>query len=68
MSRNSRRLLDVNQEIELPTRNAQRSTLNDQLRPIHIENCARTSAGTRTGRLVCVLIGHQSVRAFDSSR
>src|ERR1700730_4927172 len=33
----------------------------------HVENCARTSAGTRIGRPVCALIGHQSVRAFDKS-
>src|SRR5262245_39843122 len=33
-----------------------------------IENRSRTSADTRTGRPVCVFIGHQSVRAADKSR
>ena len=32
-----------------------------------IENCSRTSTGTRTGRPVCALIGHQSVRAVDNN-
>src|SRR4051794_19448648 len=32
-----------------------------------IENCSRTSAGTRTGRPVWAFIGHQSVRADDNS-
>src|SRR5918996_893805 len=32
-----------------------------------IENCSRTSTGTRTGRPVCAFIGHQSVRAVDNS-
>jgi hypothetical protein len=32
-----------------------------------IENCLRTSGGTRTGRPVCAFIGHQSVRADDNS-
>src|SRR4029077_17944139 len=68
MSRNNRRSPDVNQEMELPTPNAQRSTLNDQLQPIQVENRARTYADTRTGRLVCASIGHQSVRASDKSR
>src|SRR4029077_15855294 len=68
MSRNNRRSPDVNQEMELPTPNAQRSTLNDQLQPIQVENCARTSPDTRIGRLVCAFIGHQRVRSFDKSR
>ena len=36
--------------------------------PAHVENCARTSADTRTGRPVCASIGHQRVRASDKSR
>src|SRR5262245_14132276 len=32
-----------------------------------IENCSRTCGGTRTGRPLCALIGHQSVRAFDNN-
>src|SRR6266436_2974166 len=32
-----------------------------------VENCTRTSAGTRIGRPVCALIGHHRVRAFDKS-
>src|SRR5437879_148882 len=32
-----------------------------------VENCARTSTGTRAGRPVLVLIGHHRVRAFDNS-
>src|SRR5262249_50814650 len=34
---------------------------------IQIENCWRTSKGTRTGRPVCGLMGHQSVLAFDNN-
>ena len=34
---------------------------------IQVENCARTSAGTRIGRPVWALIGHHSVRAFDKA-
>src|ERR1043166_1577141 len=30
-----------------------------------IENCSRTSAGTRTGRPVCALIGHHKVRRSE---
>src|SRR5882724_4478228 len=68
MSRNNKRRLGVNQEMELPRSNAQRSMINDQLQPIQVENCARTSADTRIGRLVRAFIGHQKVRAFDKSR
>src|SRR6266487_2026878 len=48
-------------------RKATSQTLRTHRPSRHVENCARTSAETRTGRPVCVSIGHHNVRAVDKS-